>query len=648
MLNKSLKLLELFSLGPLTLRNRIVLPAMMTAYANTDGSVNQRLIDYHVRYARGGAGLIIPEASRIDDKESAIHPNMLSIQNDRYLPGLAELAESVKDEGAAIIAQLVHGGYQSKPECINGLQPVAPSPITHPIFGTQARQLDESEIFEIQDNFANSASRAQIAGFDGVEVHAAHGYLLSQFLSPRLNLRKDRYGGSLENRARMALATLARIRAKTDPGFIVGYRITANEGVPGGIMPEEVIAFAKMLETVGVDYISVSCSTFESAYLSMPPMLIPRGGNLHMSQMIKKAVNVPVICAGGLNVEIGEQAVRDEKTDLVAMGRGLIADPELPRKLMEGRLEDIRPCIRGNVGCIGRTFNSRTLSCEVNPGIGRDATMKVTPARVAKKVLVVGGGVGGMEAARLAAERGHKVTLIERGAKLGGHLVEASSPDFKQDIRPLLAWLKTRLKKEGVAIRLATEATSEMVKKERPDVLIIAVGSEYAVPPNLVKDAANFTFPDEVLLNRKDVGESVVVAGGGFVGSETALHIKEALGKKVTIIEMLDGILQDYEDMLTKMALMIRLEEAGVEVKTGMTLKGYSGNRVTCTDKKGNTVQMDADSVVLAVGLKPRSDIVDRFEGLAPQVYKVGDCIKARKIQDAFASAWRAVFSFSQ
>lgn len=640
--NQAYKLLEPFKLGPVTLRNRIVLAPMGTCYTSTDGSTNKRQIDYLKRYAKGGVGLVIPEGQVVDDKESGVMHNTLSIYSDCFLPGLNELVESVKDEGAAIVAQIAHGGLQTRPEYIHGLQPVAPSAIPYPFTGIVAKELDHQKIEEIQESFAVCALRAQRAGFDGVEIHGANGYLLTEFLSPRLNLRTDKYGGSLENRARMVLEIYEKIRAKTMSGFIVGYRICADEHVPGGISPEDVVSFSKMLEKLGIDYIHVTSGIHETSQYGVPTMLMPRGSNLHLSEMIKKVVKVPVMCAGSLDVENSERAIREGKVDLASIGRGLIADPEMPLKLMEGRLEDIRPCIRGDE-CVGRALMGYTLSCEVNPGIGRE-DMAVTPAQVPKKVMVIGGGVGGMETARLAAERGHNVTLIEKTEKLGGHVLEASVPEFKQDLKPLLRWLETQLEKRYVKVRLKTEATPALVKQEKPDVLIVAVGSDYMVPPELARDAAKFIFPNEVLFGQRQVGGCVVVAGGGFVGCEAALYIAEALKKRVTIIEMLDDILTDCE-LVTGMTLRMRLQQAGVEVQTGLMLKGYTGKKVICLDKAGKDQELDADSVVLAVGLQPRQGEVRKFEGLAPQVFKVGDCIQPRKIYHAFRTAWHAVFS---
>jgi len=351
------------------------------------------------------------------------------------------------------------------------------------------------------------------------------------------------------------------------------------------------------------------------------------------------------LCAGALTVELGEQAIREWKTDIVTIGRGLIADPELPLKLMEGRAQDIRPCIRGNI-CIGRTIIGQGLSCEVNPGIAKDATLSVTRVKEPKRVMVIGGGVAGMEAARLAAERGHKVSLIEKSEKLGGHVLEASVPEFKEDLRPLLTWLKVQLDKQGVNIRLNTEASAELIRRERPDVLIVAVGSEYGVPAGLAGEAKHFISPKEVLFGEKKVGERVVVAGGGFIGCETALHIAESMKKKVTILEMLDQILLDNPEPMTTMSLNMRLPMAGVEVRTGVTVKGYDGKKVLCIGKDGKEQQIGADTMVLATGLRSRQNEATAYDGLAPKVIRIGDCVQPRKIYHAFREAWVAVFSF--
>ncbi|MBI5444309.1 MAG: FAD-dependent oxidoreductase [Deltaproteobacteria bacterium] len=632
-------LLEPYRLGPLTLRNRIGLAPMGTMLVSADGSTNARLIEYYRTYAKGGVGLVIPEGQHIDDKESAVMSATLAVHNDRYLGGLNELAEAVKDEGAAIIAQLGHAGHQTFPDRIHGLQPVAPSPIPSRFIGIMPRELRREEIGEIQDSFAGCARRAQIAGFDGVEIHGANGYLLTEFLSPRLNIRTDEYGGPLENRARMALETYRKIRAATRPGLVVGYRLCADERVPGGVSLEDVLAFVQMLEAEGLDYVSVVSGTYETTTYGVPPMEVPRGSNLPLSAAIKGAVKkTTVMCAGGLDVEHGERALREGKTDLVLIGRGLIADPDLPKKLARGEPEEIRPCIRGNY-CLSRPFLPLPVTCEVNPGIAKPPLPG--PTAEPKRVWVVGGGVAGMEAARMAAQRGHRVTLFEREAELGGRAIEASVADFKQDIRPLLDWLRRQVEREAVAVRLRTAVSPELVREGKPEVLILAVGAEYAVPPEL-GTISDFAFPSDILFGKQPVGDRVAVAGGGFIGCETAAHLARALGKRVTLLTRRRDILWESDNPLAMLGVDMLLREAMVEIRTGVRLQGYAAGRVLVSSDAGEE-RIEADTLVLASGLAPRQEEVAKLEGLAPRTFKIGDCVAPRRIHDAFREAWRAV-----
>ncbi|MBN2062038.1 MAG: FAD-dependent oxidoreductase [Deltaproteobacteria bacterium] len=649
MSRKTYKILEPINIGPITLRNRIVFAPTGSWYAPPDGYCNQRLIDHYTRLAKGGLGLIIGEFLRVNDVDSAYAANM-AILNNRYIYGYAELAESVQNEGAGMVFQIGHAGGNTRPDQINGLTPIAPSPFIN-IDGVVTREMTLEDINRVQEDFVATAGRLQIAGFDGIEIHAAHGYLLSEFLSPRYNQRKDDYGGSVENRARMIVEVYDRIRASCGPDFVIGVRVNVNENFPGhsdGLTMEDVVAFAKIMEARGIDYISCTGADIINQKASVPTMYMQRGFNVANTEIVKKAVRVPVIVAAGMNVELGEKVLRGGQADLIAMARGLIADPDLPLKVMEGRIEDIRPCIRGGIGCASRARFNRTLKCELNPAIGveRLEILAITPAFTPRKVLVIGGGPGGMEAARLSAHRGHKVTLLEKTQELGGLLLQASVPDFKEDLRPLITWQKTQLKKENVEVRLGIEATPEIVKKEKPDVLIVAVGSEYRLPPDLVKDKANILMPDDVLLGKKQVGEKVVVTGGGSIGCDTALYIAEAFKKDVTILTRQDSVMKDYDEILTVISITERLANDGVKVKTGVTIKGFSGGRVYCTDRVGITWQLEADTVVVSGGLTPLSDVAARFENLAPRVYNVGDCVKVGRIWDAFHSAWRAVADF--
>jgi 2,4-dienoyl-CoA reductase-like NADH-dependent reductase (Old Yellow Enzyme family)/thioredoxin reductase len=633
------KLLEPYELRHQTVRNRIALAPMAPMMAAVDGSVTRRQIDYYARYAEGGVGLVFPEALAIDDEESKGIPSMLSIHSPAYITGLNELVEAVQDKGAPCIAQIAHAGYQTMPDIIGGRQPLAPSNVPHALTGVVPKAVTEDDIRRIQANFVKSAMHAQAAGFNGVEIHGANGYILTEFLSPRLNQRKDEYGGSLENRARIILEIYEQIRASLNPRLIVGYRLCADERLPGGITPEDVVTFCGMLADVGIDYISVTSSIHESMMYGVPTGYVPRGLNLEYAAMVKKAVgDVIVMCAGGINVELGEQAVRDGAIDVAVIGRAMIADPDLPRKLAEGRPEDIRPCIRANIGCINRTMFGRALSCEVNPAIGRE-DMQVTPADVKKKVAVIGGGAAGLEAARLAAKRGHEVTLYEKEAELGGHVVEGCVPTFKKDLVPLMDWLLCQLKKLNIDIRLGVEATPELMQREQPDVIVVAVGSEYAIPEQLAGSAENLINAKQALLEQKPIGDTVIVAGGGTVGCEVALHLASAKGKKVTIVEPCDSIMPHDDEPMSKMSVHKLLPEAGVEILTNVALESFDGERAVCRDKDDQKVVLTADTVVVATGVRARRDLADRFQGLAAELRSIGDCNEARKIYDAFREA---------
>jgi 2,4-dienoyl-CoA reductase-like NADH-dependent reductase (Old Yellow Enzyme family)/thioredoxin reductase len=641
--SQTYQLLEPYELRHQTVRNRIALAPMAPMMAAVDGSVTKRQIDYYARYAKGGVGLVFPEALSIDDEESKGIPSMLAIHSPAYITGLNELVEAVQDNGAPCIAQIAHAGYQTMPDIIGGRQPLAPSNVPHALTGVVPKAVDEDDIKRIQANFVKAAMHAQAAGFNGVEIHGANGYILTEFLSPRLNQRTDEYGGSLENRARFILETYEQIRAKLHPKLIVGYRLCADERLPGGITPEDVTTFCRMLADIGIDYISVTSSIHESMMYGVPTGYVPRGLNLEYAARVKKAVgNVIVMCAGGINVELGEQAVRDGVIDVAVIGRAMIADPDLPRKLAEGRPEDIRPCIRANIGCINRTMFGRALSCEVNPAIGREE-MRVTRAKVSKNVAVVGGGAAGLEAARLAAERGHDVTLFEKESELGGHVVEGCVPEFKKDLVPLMDWLLCQLRKLDVDIRLGVEVTPELLQREQPEVIVLAVGSAYAVPDELAGSAAKLINAKEALLEQKPIGDTVIVAGGGTVGCEVALHLASAKGKQVTIIEPCDSIMPNDDEPMSKMSVHKLLPEAGVEVRTAVALKSYDGKTAICRDKDGSELELAADTVVLATGVRARRDLVRQFDDLAPEVYSIGDCNEPRKIYDAFREAWLTV-----
>ncbi|MGB9959397.1 MAG: FAD-dependent oxidoreductase [Candidatus Bathyarchaeales archaeon] len=636
------KLLEPVKVGPKTLKNRMVMSPMCTRFASPDGSVTQKMVDYYAERAKGGVGTIIVEYTYIDNRESRAAICQVGIENDHKIPGFNELVEAIKLYGTTVFLQICHAGRQTSPANIGGKQPVAPSAIPCKLMGVMPRELTIEEIEQIENDFAEAARRAKQAGFDGVEIHGAHGYLVCQFLSPYTNKRNDKYGGSLENRVLFATEIINKIRGKVGSDFVIGCRISADEYIPYGLKIEETTKIAKLLEQAGLNYIHVSGGMYESIQHNSPTTYYPRAYYLQNIEAIKKAVNIPVFGVGAFNVELGEKALKDGKADLIVFGRALIADPELPKKLMEGRINDIRPCIRGEEGCISRFFEGKTNRCEVNPAVGRESEFRITPASKKKKVVVVGGGIAGLEAARVATLRGHEVTIVEKEDKLGGHLIEATVPKFKDDLKQLLAWEIKQIEKAKVEVRLKTEATPKLVKDLKPDALIIAVGSDFIMPEvfgiNRAVTAA------DVLLGRKKVGDKVVVVGGGLVGCETALYIAEELKKKVTVVEMLDAILPGV-DYITMLALSEKLAGAGVKVLTGMHLEEITEKGALCIDKSWNKHLIEADTVVLALGLHAREKLVKELANLVAETYVIGDCAGARKIYHAFEDAWRTALA---
>ncbi|MFW5796955.1 MAG: FAD-dependent oxidoreductase [Spirochaetota bacterium] len=640
---EEMKLMEPIKVGTMNLKNRIVYPPIENLFNNADGSVSDELLAYYKERAQGGAGLIIVQNSNVDGKASRSAICQLSIHNHHMIAGLNRLAETIKENGAHAMIQLGHGGRQTSPDSQPGIMDVAPSPIPSAAVGVVPRPLTRPEIVEIEDAFAAAAVRAQMAGFDGVEIHSAHGYLLYQFLSPLSNKRTDEYGGSFENRCRFALNIVHKVRNAVGKDFTVGFRFSGDEYVPGGVSAEEGVKYAKVIaDTEMVDYIHVSAGTYESMPHLFPIMYYGHGHLRHLAEGVKKVVkNVPIISVGSYNPRTAEEALQEGAADLIAMGRAMIADPQLPNKVAAGNLKDVRPCIYGNEGCITRIFSWLPIRCEVNPEMGRERYWKKTPAAVKKKVMVVGGGMAGIEAARIAALRGHEVTLYEKSGALGGHLREASAPAFKETLRELKDWAIHQAEKGTFDVVMNTEVTEELVEQENPDALVLAVGSLPVMPEgNGCSDATEFR---DVLLENVDVGGRAVIIGGGIVGCETALYLTEEKGKNAVVLEMQDDILIGMEGM-NRQVLIERLHAAGVEIHTGMKVEEMDDNVVICTNEQGRH-RFEGDTVIACSGLESDTGEVQRLEGIVDETYVVGDANRNYKIYNAFEDAHRAAMA---
>lgn len=626
-------------IGAHTAKNRIVLPPMETRLNHPDGASGERAADYYATRAKGGAGMVIVENTFVDAKESRSSLSSSGIYNDHMIASKARLAEVIKENGALAILQIAHGGRQAAAQA-TGLTPVAPSAISCKETDRMPRALKIQEIEEIEDAFAAAALRAQKAGFHGVEVHGAHGYLISSFLSPHTNKRKDRYGGSTENRARFAVNIVQKIRAQTGRSFIVGFRINGSDYIEGGLEAGEAAEIARILEG-DIDYIHVTAGMYETpCCCSVLPSYLPGGNLAELAAQVKSRVKIPVVAVGSIGIEAGEKLLKEKKADMIAMGRALIADPMLPNKLSEGRAGDIRPCIRAGEGCASGMSVGRPMRCEVNPACGREKDYMERKTMQPKKLLVIGGGPAGMEAARVACLLGHSVTLAEKTGQLGGHLKEAAQPDFKKEIASLLAWQIRQIEKSNVKVLFNTVFGTKEIEQTSPDAVILATGSRYALPA--VTGIENAMLPDAVLMGAK-TGRRVAVIGCGLIGAEVALHLSRDPSKEITVFKRKPEILGDMESN-ARAALLSLLQQAEVKILTGHTVTEIRQGGVVCSHG-GENVSFAADTIINAAGLIPQTQSEKELGRLSMRVIKIGDCAGAGKLYGCFHGAWQAVFS---
>ncbi|WP_406677799.1 FAD-dependent oxidoreductase [Neomoorella carbonis] len=624
-------------IGNLQLKNRMVMPPMETNYAYSDGSVTDRLVTYHEERARGGVGLIIVEASYVHITGKGFK-NGLGIYSDRLIPGLRRLVEAVHAHGAKIAIQLFHGGRQAHSE-YTGQPLLAPSPIPDPTVGEIPKELSRDEINMLVKAFAEAARRAKTAGFDAIEIHGAHGYLLDEFLSPFSNKRTDEYGGSLENRMRFPLEVVRAVRQAVGPEFPIIYRMSADEKVPGGLTLDETKVVARRLEQEGVNALHVSAGVYASAQWVIQPMYLPRGCLVDLAQGIKSVVKIPVIAVGRINdPEVAEDILKAGKADLISFGRELITDPEMPKKVIEGRLDEIRHCIACCQACIDELFRDHAIGCTVNARAGYEREFTLGRASRPRKVLVVGGGPAGMEVARVAALRGHQVTLWEKSGDLGGQLLLAFTPPQKGEIATFRDYLIGQLAKLKVKVQLNKEATPEAVCQEKPDVVVIATGARPATLNVPGVEAENVVLSWDVLRGKVKVGKKVAVIGGGLVGCETAEYLAEK-GHEVTIIEMLPQVAGDIGPLVGAM-LMERLKQQ-VKIITGAKLKAIKGRTITFAYNDREEDLADIDTVVLAIGSRPEDTLAQAMEGSGIDYYVIGDAVSPRRITQAIFEAMR-------
>jgi len=627
-------------IGTMTVRNRLALPPMSTNYATWSGEVTDRQIRYYADRARGGVGLITVEYAFVH-QTGKVSTYTLGIDDDAKIPGLRRLADAIHQEGARVSILLAHGGRRCR-SAITGSQPFGPSS-TPCLGGEVPRELPAAEIPKVVSWFRQGARRAAEAGFDAVTMHLTAGYLLESFLSPYSNRRTDEYGGSLENRIRISLEVLEQMRQELGRDFPILCRLVVDEFLDGGLTLSEAQRAAQLLEQAGLDALDTIAGIPETSWVTGPSMAWPRGFLVSHARAMKEVLHIPVFASGRINDPLlAERILLDGSADFIDMARPLLADPDLPNKAREGRLDDICPCIACNEGCNQRLYALLDISCVTNPRAGREAMYPEEPAAQSKKILVVGGGPAGMMAAITAAKRGHRVVLCEQGPRLGGQLLMGCRPPHKEEIETLRGYLEHQVAKSGVDTRLQTTVTEERVREIGADVVIVATGAK-PVQLRVPTTDNRIISAWDVLAGRESVGPKVVMIGGGEVGCELA-ELLAAQGKDVTILEMVPELAANMEPR-GRALLIQRIRRLGVKVLLQSAISEVRGTSVFY-EQGGLKNRIDGvDSVVSAVGSAPSNDLAERLKAAGAEVRVIGDSVKPRRILEAMKEGFEVAYA---
>lgn len=628
-------------IGNVTIKNRICKAPQTTGLSHMDGSVSSRLVRCYEDLARGEVGMIIVEYAFVDRKYSKSASNQLGICDDEYIVGLGWLADTIKNLGSVPCIQIEHCGRQRFLGPPMKSASPNPWPLMYERYGRAAipEELTIDEIHQLVEDFGRAALRAKTAGFQVVEIHGAHGYLITNFLSPFTNQRRDWYGGSRENRFRFLEQVFTRCKEYVGEDFPIIVRLSGTDYEPGGMTIDDTIYYAQRLEQLGCAAIDVSGGDHHQMIHQVTPMQLDRGHNVWAAEAIKKVVKIPVFATGSITQpDFAEEILASGKADFISMGRPLLADPYWAKKAQEGHPEDISPCIRCNEGCLDRGNHlGKSINCTMNPTLGFEDALAIRPADKVRKVAVVGGGPAGLKAADTAALRGHEVTLFEKRA-LGGWLHEASYPDFKADIRDALRYLVTQVNKHGVTV-VEKEATAADLAGF--DAVIVATGTTPAGLPVPGADRPNVTLAVDALKEGgvRPTGQ-VVVIGGGLIGVETAVLFSRQPDTQVTILEMLPQIMNGCSDC-DKIVYGGWIQENGVQVFTSSKVVSIGEEGVTF-EQGSRRGTVPADHVFLATGMKPNQALYEELLAQGVMVYNVGDSQAPGKIYDAVHSGYKA------
>jgi len=634
-------------IGALETKNRIVFAPMLDRLANEDGSISNASVSYYNERARGGAGILIVGAVYFTH-ETHYRPNQNGLYDDSLVDSHRRLTQVAHESGAHISCQLIHAGIRLAQKAFGAgraARPVGPSAVSFVTTGVIPHALTGEEIKEITEAYAVAALRARRAGYDLVDIHAGHGYLLHSFLSPFCNKREDSYGGSVENRALFVCEVVRRIKDAAGADFPVNVRINGTDYLPGGIDIDQAVVHARLIEAAGADAINVSAGTRESRQYVIPGSFFPQACYADLAAKVREAVKIPVMTVGRyIDPVLADEVLGEGKADFIIMGRALLADPELPIKAREGRFSEIRRCIGCNTGCAARDIKKFPhISCAVNAAVGREDECRIRPAAVPRKVIVIGGGPAGMEAARVAALRGHGVALYEQAETLGGQMVVASMTQHTRDIQNLTQFLIRQLQVLGVQIHTGVAVNPQLVAELNPDVVVLAAGAAPIRPEVPGADSDNVVLASDVLAGTAPVGDRVAVVGGGLVGMETSVLLAQE-GKRVILVEMLPKIGVNANP-LEVVCLMERFIELGVQIFTRTKLIGIHRGGVTVAmmglTNENELISIPADTVVIAMGYKPMDDRIRNFRDSGRPVHVIGDCKEARKIIDAVHEGYK-------
>lgn len=650
------------------IKNRIVYPSMGVLYS-TDGKLNDRYLNYYVEKARGGAGIVTVGPVGID--ETAIGCFSPHLDNDEAIESFSVLAKAIQAAGARAWVQLMHAGAYARPEYMGGTQPVAPSPVYSQYSKAQARELTLDEIKTIQRDFVKSAVRAKKAGFDGVEIIGSAGYLICQFLSPLRNHRQDEYGGSFENRTRFVREIIEEMRNELGPDYPVTIRMAGNDFVPGSNTDIETPQIARVYEKAGVNAISVTGGWHE-ANVPQLTMSVPRGAYLYLAQTIKEAVSIPVIASNRVpEPNLAEKILRDGQADLINLGRVLMADPFWPQKARSGHPERIVPCVACLQGCMDELIVGRPVQCMVNPRQGYEGERNILPASRTRKIMVIGAGPGGLEAAYRAALAGHDVDLFEKEERIGGQLWIAGTPPHKQELWRIVDYYKEMIRLHGIRLHLNTAVDLEMILREKPDYIIAAEGAEPLLPEIPGLEGPGVVGAWDVLKYDPPLGSKIAILGGGAVGLETAhfLALKGTIApdalhflfcNRAESVERLWQLAYQGNKQITvfeKMpragsgvgrssiwGLMNELRKHGVKLATRTSVASFKDGLLTY-DRDGVLHSEHYDNLIIAIGSRPVRKVADSLAQTGIPFSIIGDSVRPGQITDAIHQGYLAVMN---